>query len=129
MHRPSTLITDNQIDRAREIFEIYSNLAGIQFIETDNEGMTIATGDMRALDPTVQGGPGGVAGLAGGGLAGTAIMDAGENWGDSEYGAGWFTTAMHEIGHLLGLGHTYDLPNLTIMGGFGVGEPCLPRRS
>ncbi len=33
---------------------------------------------------------------------------------------------MHEIGHLLGLGHAYDLPNLTVMGGFGVGEPVFP---
>lgn len=36
--------------------------------------------------------------------------------GDNSFGASFFTTAMHEIGHLLGLGHTYDLPPGTIMG-------------
>ncbi len=37
-------ITEIQKQRAREIFEIYSQIAGIQFIETEAEGMTIATG-------------------------------------------------------------------------------------
>lgn len=106
------VITANQKQRAREVFELYANYLGVQFIETADLGFTIVTGDLRALDPNVPTGPGGVAGLAG---AGTAIMDAGESWNDA-YGANWFLTAMHEIGHLLGLGHTYDLPPLTIMG-------------
>ena len=53
-------------------------------------------------------------------------MDAAEDWGDSPYGGDWFDTAMHEIGHSLGMGHTDELPNLTIMNGFGVGEPVFP---
>lgn len=119
-------ITENQMQRAREIFEIYSQHLGVQFIETANEGLTVVTGDLRAIAPAVPGGPGGVAGISEGSLSARVIMDAAENWGDSEYGGGWFTTAMHEIGHSLGLGHTYDLPNLTIMGGFGVGEAVFP---
>ena len=113
-------ITDNQKQRAREIFELYSEYLGIDFVETSNLGFTVVTGDMRALDPEIGTGPGGVIGLAGGGLA---IMDNAENWEDT-YGAAdvgtgklsWFDTAMHEIGHLLGLGHTYDLSPQTVMG-------------
>jgi VCBS repeat-containing protein len=119
-------ITEIQKQRAREIFEFYSNLTGIEFVESANEGLTVVTGDLRVLDPTVPTGPGGVVGISNGSLAGMVIMDAAENWGDSEYGGGWFQTAMHEIGHSMGIGHTYDLPNLTIMGGFGVGEPVFP---
>ncbi|HUP79453.1 MAG TPA: S8 family serine peptidase, partial [Pirellula sp.] len=119
-------ITEIQKQRSREIFEMYSQKLGIQFIETANEGLTVVTGDLRAIDPTVPGGPGGVTGISDGSLFGRVIMDAAENWGNSEYGGFWFQTAMHEIGHSLGLGHAYDLPNLTIMGGFGTGEPVFP---
>ncbi|MCA9245531.1 MAG: choice-of-anchor L domain-containing protein [Planctomycetales bacterium] len=92
---------------------------------------TIATGDLRAIvDPvfclpvTDDVGPGGVIGLAGTvcdpvlGIVPTAVMDNAENWTD-DFGNDWFITAMHEIGHLLGLGHTYDTTPLTIMGDLG----------
>ncbi len=108
-------ITEPQKQRTREVFELYGELLGIDFIESADLGMTIVTGDMRALDPTVPTGPGGALGLAGGGLTGTAIMDAGEqNWSDL-YGGNWFQTAMHEIGHLLSLGHVNELAPITIM--------------
>ncbi|HAD62176.1 MAG TPA: hypothetical protein DCG12_23310, partial [Planctomycetaceae bacterium] len=116
------LITENQKERAREIFELYSNLLGVDFIETPDEGYTIVTGDMRALDPEIDIGPGEVLGLANVGAPnGLAIMDMGDTWHD-ELGpaAGglqsWFETALHEIGHLLGIGHTYELPLGTHMG-------------
>src|SRR5690606_7583967 len=77
------VITEAQKQRVREVFSLYSYYAGIQFIESDSAGMTIVTGDPRILDPTIANGPGGVLGLAGGGLTGTAIIDAVEPWGAS----------------------------------------------
>ncbi|MBX7072480.1 MAG: NF038122 family metalloprotease [Pirellulales bacterium] len=107
-------ITEAQKQRAREIFELYGYYLGVKFVETEASGFTIATGDPRAVDAGVP--PGGVGGIAGGNLA---VMNSAVNWGNSEPLGGWFNTAMHEIGHLLGLGHTYDLPPVTVMGSDG----------
>lgn len=111
-------ITEAQKQRAREVFEYYSVLAGIDFRETTDSGFIIATGDLRALDPTVPTGPGGVTGIAGGGVA---IMDQAEIWDDAP-GASWFQTALHEIGHLLGIGHASDLSPVTVLAGDGFGN-------
>jgi GEVED domain/Matrixin len=112
----SNLITPNQKQRAREIFELYGKYLGVQFVESENLGFTIVSGDMRAIDPTIVTGAGNKLGHSSR-LQNLAIMDAAEQWDDS-YGGSWFSTAMHEIGHLLGLGHAYDLPDLTVQGGF-----------
>ena len=81
---------------------MYGRYAGVQFVETANSGLIIATGDPRAVSPTIP--PLAVGGIAGGGVA---VMNAALNWGNSEYGGDYFRTAMHEIGHLLGLGDDY----------------------
>lgn len=111
----NTSITPEQVARVREIFDFYSELMGVDFVETVGAGLTIVVGDLFPLG--APSGPGGVIGIAGGGLA---IMDGAEDW-DNSFGADFFDTAMHEIGHLLGLGHTYDLPPQTNMGA----EPSL----
>lgn len=105
------LITEAQKQRAREIFALYSQYLGVQFYENPAGGIAVATGDLAIFG--LQSAPGGVGGVAGLGLA---LMDYAEDWGASEFGGAWFTTAMHEIGHLLGYGHSYDLAPLTIMG-------------
>ena len=105
----------------------------------------IIVGDMTPIGATISG-PGDLLGVAGQATDpddpfttwDMAILDGSEPW-DNAFGFGvsqkplsgevvpdnpiaqagpfsFFTTAMHEIGHLLGLDHTYDLPAGTIMG-------------
>ena len=117
-------ITEEQKQRAREIFTLFSMYAGIRFVESANQGLTVVTGDVRAVSPGIP--PTAVGGICGGGLA---VMNSTIDWGKSEYGGGWFTTAMHEIGHSIGLGHAYDIPSVMGAGESGaqqLGENILP---
>jgi hypothetical protein len=94
-------IDDVQKDRVREIFSLYSNYAGVQFVETATSGQTIALTDSiySVIDPTA------------------VVLDSTNNWGISEYGGDLYQAAMQGIGSLfLGLGNTSDLPPLTAMG-------------
>ncbi len=124
------LITEPQKQRTREIFELYGQYIGAQFFEVDQTTLpdlvnaevpffSIATGDMRAVDPVVVTGPGGVEGIAGGvidpelGVIPTAIVDAAELFEDS-YGGTWFQAAMELVTYLLGTNYAFDLPPGTI---------------
>ncbi len=105
------VITDVQKQRIREILQYYSNYLGVEFVETADQGATIGTGDVRAVDPN-NANPiiGGITG------PGEAIMNEAIEWGSSEPGGQFFKSAMQQIGFLLGLGYTYELPALTIQG-------------
>ena len=124
-------ITERQKDRAREIFELYSQYLGVDFVETDNIGFTIAMGDFRSVSPSIITGDRPAAAVDISGFGPTVILDPSVAWND-QFGDSWFQEAMRQIGHLLGLGAAMDLPIGTIMGGdpgltFGTGaEPVFP---
>ena len=105
-------ITEAQKELARQVFDLYAEYLGVSFVESTGQGFLIATGDLKATG-TLFSEPGGVAGVAFGNIA---LMDQAESWGANVFGGSWFEVAMHEIGHLLGYGHAYDLIAGSIMG-------------
>ncbi|MCH7988342.1 MAG: hypothetical protein IID46_04230, partial [Planctomycetes bacterium] len=108
-------ITEEQKQRTREIFEIFSNALGFEAVETADFGIQVITGDTRAIDGAII-----ASGLAG---DGKAIMNAASDH-SAGYGNGWFNVALQEIGHNLGLAHTFEVPS--IMSNGLTGEPVYP---
>ena len=122
--------SQDEMDRVREIFELYSHYLGVQFTEvpdTFQPGFTdtlfvIVKGDMRVIGGGATG-PNGDDGTClvptpGAGLTGMLIMNNDKDWGNNEFGGHFFTATMREIGYLLGLGDAYDMPAGSITGNY-----------
>ncbi|MBI2477197.1 MAG: hypothetical protein HYV60_00645, partial [Planctomycetia bacterium] len=128
------LITSAQKQRAREVFELISQTAGVQFVETvdelDTTAIIVATGDVRAIpfavNPKVVAGVGVRVGFTdvadGPGVDSrmTIILDNSVSWND-QYGLSdeanrnsWFRSAFDGVERLFGIGNTLDLPALTV---------------
>jgi hypothetical protein len=117
-----SVITPDQKERVREIYEFYSSMLGIDFVEfngpvADGDGVhRVVVGDMFPNGYTS--GPGRELGLANPASDATLlIMDGSESW-DNSFGLGsniagtqnFFTATMREVGRMLGLGDSFDLP-------------------
>ena len=81
-------ITEAQKQRTREVLSLYSERLGVQFVETERDGLQIVTGDMRAVVITADSGAGSDTPLSiyrvndRDPSKGLLILDAGENWFD-----------------------------------------------
>ncbi len=53
------LITDQEQAREHEALEIYGFYLGVNFVETQDQGITVATGDLRAVNPALAMAPAG----------------------------------------------------------------------
>ncbi|MEZ6132565.1 MAG: hypothetical protein R3C59_28195 [Planctomycetaceae bacterium] len=111
-------ITEAQKERIREIYELYSNWFGFEVEETSNSGTAVIVGDIRqgsaiSFPPSVSTG------------GGSVILSAFNGAGQSDdFGGSLFNTALHEIGHSIGLGHAFDVPS--VMGNGAIGEDQYP---
>lgn len=123
-------ITEQQKLRVREVLSLYERYLGVRFVESDNLGMTIAVGDMRAVSPfpDIVGGPAGVVEPNQPGLtafeAGTLISNGQPATvldiqdfspsGANQFGGTFTRAAMQAVGKLLGLGDADELEQLTV---------------
>ncbi len=124
-------MTSDQESRIREVLEIFGNSFGIDFVETQSSGTTIVVGDTYPGASTSSRGDDDLAVYFPNPPPGSSfvsntnpivIFDGNENWyngfGKSPTAAqpSFFEAALVELGRMLGLGDTADLPNGTYMG-------------
>ena len=89
------IITETQKRRAQEAFQVLNDLIGVEFVETERDGLIVASGDTRAVNPNQP----------------LLVMSVDLN---DRFNGSWFRTAMSGITGLLGLGNAPELPGLAI---------------
>ncbi len=128
-------ITDIQKKMVRQVVSLYEKYLGVRFVESDNQGFTIAVGDMQAIDPTLSltpiepNRPGGLTYAAGPLVSNTSqsavIIDSQDfnTADDNLYGTELFRSFMRGIGVLLGLGNADEFPQSTIQNNSPITNP------
>ena len=117
-------ITPQQEQDVRDIFSLWGEYLGVQFVETANQGLTVATGDPSAVasnvSPAINGAEGTsfvtVNGHTTSFPAAVVNNNSLQNWGTSEFGGAFFQVVMQQIGKYLGLGYSDDAPPGQVMG-------------
>jgi hypothetical protein len=111
-------INAEQRARAREVLALWSKYVGVQFIETADIGLTIASGPVSGILPI-----GGTQFQNEGNFGvridtsfqnSLIVLSATNTWG-TEYGASYSRTMAAAVGMALGLHHAGDLPETTLM--------------
>ncbi|MFM7071327.1 MAG: hypothetical protein ACKO38_05975, partial [Planctomycetota bacterium] len=108
----ANVITEAQKQRVREALELWTRYLGVQFLETATEGLTMATGDLRALNtnaPDVRQVSSGVVRVDPNYANSLMVLDTNNAWTDT-FGDSYFRSAMQSIGYMLGLGSSPELP-------------------
>ena len=80
------IITETQKRRAREVLQVLNDLVGVEFVETERDGIIIASGDMAAFNPNQP----------------LLVYDVNL---DDRFNGGWFRSALGGIASSLGLGY------------------------
>ncbi|TWT69332.1 tandem-95 repeat protein [Crateriforma conspicua] len=121
-------ITEAQKQRIREVLDLYSQRMGVQFIETEDSGLQIVTGDLRAIIINAETGSGPDTSYSlfrvneADPSRGVLVFDGAESWFD-DYGLSpdarpsFFVEAVRGVGNLLGIGHLFHLPEGVGAGG------------
>ena len=130
-------ITDSQKNMVRQVFSLYERYLGVRFTESDNLGLTVAVGDMQAINAatsltTVESNrPGGLtyaAGFLASNPSQAAVIIDSQDFNradDNLFGTELFRSFMRGIGVLLGLGAADEIPQATVQNNAPINDPTV----